>query len=160
MVKAGRSPSQFHQRRIRFWALRLLIISCSARKIAATKPTAALNVYDGPLYRALRRRRADGSFPSDIVIKIVSAKHGLLSEDAPIRSYDKRLDPKRDARLLAETRSSLAAIVKKHAPTSVCISLGKDYAQALPALDDGVAVRVQGPPGSRVRKVLDWSVGT
>jgi len=88
-------------------------------------------------------------------VKIVSAKYGLIDNATKIATYDKCLDPSRDDGLLARVRKDLAQFVARRKPKSICVSLGKNYALALPQFNAEV-LSINGPPGARVRQILDW----
>lgn len=65
----------------------LLILGCSHAKKEESGP--AIEVYDGPLFRTVRRRLAEVNWPLDIWI--ISAKHGILRQTDWIDKYDKVL---------------------------------------------------------------------
>ena len=67
--------------------MRLLILACSQRKRPAPAP--ALELYDGPAYRVVRRALRNGVH--DVEVWILSAKHGLIPADQVVAPYDHRL---------------------------------------------------------------------
>ena len=80
----------------------LLIISCSQRKIEFPEPLAAINRYDGPAYRTLRKLEREGRFPENLDIVIISAKYGLLHYEQLIENYDQRMTPERASRIASK----------------------------------------------------------
>ena len=58
----------------------LLIISCSQRKVQSDVPLAPLELYDGPVYRSLRKTMREKRNPENVNLEmlIISAEHGLL----------------------------------------------------------------------------------
>lgn len=108
----------------------LLIISCSARKNNNRQLLPAIELYDGPAYRMLRKR-LNGNHKSP-KIWILSAKHGLLWSDSPIYNYDERLTQERANDLRIEVK----AFIEKWAPEGrfkkIFIWMGKDYLRILP----------------------------
>jgi len=88
MPPAQRRPSDASSRH-----RRLLLLVCSDRTRSGGRLTAALERYDGPQFRSLRHLRAAGLLPVDLVIRIVSAKYGLLRPEDKIANYDRRLNP-------------------------------------------------------------------
>ncbi|MBK7072932.1 MAG: hypothetical protein IPH44_11575 [Myxococcales bacterium] len=138
---------------------RLLLLPCSARKRRLTRAP-ALDLYDGPAFQSLRKLVASGGMPPGVLVRIVSAKYGLLGMEDLIGYYDRRIDPVRDVRLIATTRRRLSACVARSRPSEVLCLLGRDYRACLPSSWEAAGapiVRVvQGPPGSRVRQMLDW----
>ena len=72
----------------------LLIISCSQRKIQTDKALPAIERYDGPTYRCLRKFReaqTDKAFPNNLRILIISAKYGLIMPETEVRNYDMKM---------------------------------------------------------------------
>lgn len=65
----------------------LLILGCSQKK--KLESGRAIDVYDGPLFRTVRRRISEISRPLDILI--ISARHGIIREDELIEPYDDKL---------------------------------------------------------------------
>src|SRR5438445_10199224 len=69
---------------------RLLIISCSQRKKPDAGLLPAIDRYDGPAFRVLRKFL--GEAPADPpVVLILSAKYGLIEAAQPIPEYDCRM---------------------------------------------------------------------
>ena len=56
----------------------LLILGCSDKKIENFSQTPALEVYDGPNYRVLRKFLRENGWPPGLMIKIISAKYGII----------------------------------------------------------------------------------
>ncbi|WP_373537310.1 DUF6884 domain-containing protein [Microcoleus sp.] len=68
----------------------LLILACSQRKRSDTDSLPAIERYDGPTFRLLRRfLRKQPSAPLEIYI--LSAKFGLIPSDYPIPDYDQKM---------------------------------------------------------------------
>ena len=53
----------------------LLILGCSDKKIENFSQTPALEVYDGPSDRVLRKFLKENGWPPGLIIKIISAKY-------------------------------------------------------------------------------------
>ena len=66
---------------------RLLIMSCSKSK--RNDGGKAINVYDGPAYKMLRKYNKRNK---DIDVKIISAKYALIDKNDLIESYDYKMD--------------------------------------------------------------------
>jgi len=57
----------------------LLIIPCSKRKTAPPRvKVSAINLYDGPFYRIIRKAFRESGKPDNLDIMILSAKYGLI----------------------------------------------------------------------------------
>src|SRR4051794_5911479 len=69
---------------------RLLVISCSQRKVLDEKPIPAVDRYDGPAFRVLRKYLREVHDPS-LTVQILSAKYGLIDAEYPIPYYDCRM---------------------------------------------------------------------
>lgn len=113
--------------------LSLLILGCSATKRLDADLMPALQRYDGPMYRVLRKalRERDG-LAERLKICILSAKFGLIAADTPIPDYNLQM-----TEMIARTiRSSVQAQAmaqfdgQRLPGLVVC---GKRYHAALPA---------------------------
>ena len=73
---------------------RLLILACSQRKRPDKGLLPAVERYDGPAFRVLRRflRHSPSKAPD---VLILSAEHGLIPHDLPIAAYDRKMAPTR-----------------------------------------------------------------
>ena len=106
----------------------LLILGCSDKKIENFSQTPALEVYDGPNYRVLRKFLRENGWPPGLMIKIISAKYEIIDATKLIEPYDERLDKGTAKRMRPKVMQSLKEI---GLPTSVFINLGKDYRPAI-----------------------------
>ena len=132
----------------------LLILGCSQTKRTCEGLLPALDRYDGPHYRVVRKFLRDHQWPSDLSIAILSAEYGLFGSLKGIANYDLRMTPTTARAKAAEC----SVILKKWADyhDSVYVSLGKDYLPALqPALDSLPICReeFQGGIGERMRQI-------
>ena len=111
----------------------LLLISCSARKISTPETLPALDRYDGPTYRTLRKARYEGYIPEHLDVLIISAKHGLIPCQHPVDDYDQVMTPERAEELRPEIQQKLEGLIatKKGGYNQVFINLGKTYMQTL-----------------------------
>ncbi len=142
---------------------RLLIMSCGQRKKLDAGPLPALDRYDGPAFRVLRRYFAThATTPLDVYI--LSAKFGLIPADRPIPNYDQRLTPQHAAELQPAVRDTLAWILARRKYERIYLAVGRDYAQVL---DDYVALVpksvlvmvAHGSQGKRLAQLHDWLYG-
>ena len=112
---------------------RLLILNCSGAKRETEKPLPALEVYDGPYYRVLRKYLQEYQWPENISISTLSAKHGLIGVITDIRSYTMRMDRKQAEAKADDCGKVLLEWANDH--NSVHIAVGSDYVPAIaPAL--------------------------
>ena len=106
----------------------LLILGCSDNKIENFSQAPALEVYDGPNYRVLRKFLRENGWPPGLMIKIISAKYEIIDATKLIEPYDKRLDKATAEKMRPKVIQSLKEV---GLPTSVFINLGKDYRPAI-----------------------------
>lgn len=70
----------------------LLIIACSQRKAVGKATGSAWDVYDGVIYRVLKKRLGPrDSWPAWFDVLIVSGKYGVIRPDRRIQSYDQTM---------------------------------------------------------------------
>ena len=60
---------------------KLLILGCAGRKRDSDGLLPALDRYDGPSYRVVRKFLREYRWPEDVSIAVLSAEHGLLSAE-------------------------------------------------------------------------------
>ncbi len=141
----------------------LLILACSQRKRSDAHSLPAIERYDGPTFRLLRRfLRKQPSPPLDIYI--LSAKFGLIPSDYLIPNYDQRMTKMRSRQLQPEVIAKFEDILSAKSYQKLCICLGRDYFLALDKYDmlikSGLAVRVAtGSLGKKLATLHDWLYG-
>ena len=110
----------------------LLLISCSQRKVESAEPLPAIDRYDGPTYRCLRKMRRASGIPSALDIRIISAKYGLIHSHKPIGFYDQPMTPERADELRPHIQDELQLLVTiSKSYDQVFINLGKTYMRTL-----------------------------
>lgn len=138
----------------------LLIVGCSQRKRCAEGKIPALERYDGPMFRMLRKFQHDFRLPSGLKILILSAHYGLIQADKPISNYDLRMTRNQAALLFPEVTHSLEALSQLPIAEAY-IDLGRCYQTAMPAdlsqMLPGISIRYgNGGIGQRVSRVKRW----
>ena len=133
---------------------RLLLISCSASK-RNLRNRPAIEVYDGPSYRMLRKYTR-----SDMDILILSAKYGLITHDERISNYDQRMTKQRALDLRDETTTKLVSVIKTHDYHEVYVDLGAAYRYAID-FNDPVLRSInfkfnEGTIGIRLHNLKTW----
>lgn len=139
---------------------RLLVLACSKRKVAAAGLLPAIDRYDGPTFRVLRKylRELEGGAPS---ILILSAKYGLIPSDQQIPDYDCRLTRASARALNPQVLLAAEGALRTKKWCSVGICAGKDYQVALEGVPElvpnGVRVDViAGGQGPRLTALRRW----
>lgn len=139
---------------------RLLIISCSQRKRSDPGLLPAIERYDGPAFRVLRRYlRGNPAHPPDI--HILSAEFGLIPAERSIPFYDRRMSDSRAHDLRDDAIAAFHGIVSAASYTELHLALSKVYLAALDGWRDVVAptCRVtigQQSPGRRLTILHAW----
>lgn len=144
----------------------LLIISCSQRKVKSSGLIPAIDLYDGPTYRTLRKFWPDGHSPLNLDVVIISAKYGLLRCQQLIESYDQRMTAERADELRPKVQAELKALIqdKRECPFSlgaydqVLINLGKTYMQTLEGFQWGLlsTLEASGGIGQKTSQMKAW----
>lgn len=142
---------------------RMLILACSRRKRPDGGPLPAIERYDGPAFRVLRRflRERPAEAPN---VLILSAEHGLISHDLPIAAYDREMTPARASELHPLVLAELDRIFATQAPRETLIFAGRHYLTALGANDASSIplfnARVcAGALGRKLAELHDWLHG-
>lgn len=139
---------------------RLLIVACSHRKKPAKEQMPAIERYDGPAFRVLRKflREQEGPVPT---ILILSGKYGLIDAGARIRDYNLRMTPANAEKLRPTVLKRLRKVLRAGPIRSVGVCLGRDYRQAVEGLEaqlpEGATVEVIGGGlGQRLTRLREW----
>jgi hypothetical protein len=85
---------------------RMVIVGCTARKASALEPLPALGLYSGGCVPQLRARLGEDS-RLRARVRFLSAEHGLVTADTPLRTYDRPLDPDRAGELRPAVMAAL-----------------------------------------------------
>ncbi len=115
---------------------RLLLLACSARKRSNPGRLPAIERYDGPAFRVLRRY--ERSQPHDMPdVYVLSAQFGLIRGDEPIPVYDRRMTPQRAHELQDSTVARLQSLDLGGRYRRVFLHAGALYRQIIssPVLD-------------------------
>jgi hypothetical protein len=144
--------------------MRLLILACSATKRRDAGLLPAINRYDGPSYRTLRRFLAEHPEKRDaLAVLILSAEFGLICGDTPIPNYDRRMDAARALELRASVTAVLQGQLDRQHYGATFVSLGCDYTPALVITDDvrsrlGNLTVASGGIGARLGQFRRWLI--
>ena len=103
---------------------KLLIIGCSKRK-REFLDSPAIDVYDGPYYRMLRKTELRA-----VDILILSAKYGLIDYKTKISPYEKRMTPNIAEEMRDSVTNQLKDLLRKNSYSEIVINLGKIYMMA------------------------------
>lgn len=142
---------------------RLLVLACSHRKRFDDEPMPAIDRYDGPAFRLLRRFLVQNSVPPPVV-RILSAEHGLIPADYPLSYYDRRMIQERAKTLQPQVIAGLKTTLSKKTYTNLLIWLGQDYLEAIygyeAIIPDTLRVQIAtGGIGRKLSILYDWLYG-
>lgn len=113
----------------------LLVIACSQRKTPGLAEGPAWEIYDGALYRVLKKSfRIRPALRPAIEILIVSARYGVIAPETVITTYNEHLTP-----ILVRARGDywseqLQARLGGRVFRAAHVNLGREYLRALPGL--------------------------
>jgi len=111
-------------------ASRLLILSCTERKVRRPRTLPAIDRYDGPSFRVVRRFAVEQ--PQKLPdVYVLSAKYGLIDTDTPVSWYDDRLTRSRCDNLRDEVARRIESLMAGNRYSNVFLFSGKDYLKLL-----------------------------
>jgi hypothetical protein len=138
----------------------LLIIACSQRKVAGPKARAAWDVYDGVVYRMLKKRLGPRSqWPDGLDVLIVSARYGVIRPGRKIHTYDQTMPMGQPGRWAGKLQRLVAGCNYGY----IHVNLGRAYQTTI----GDVAVQfpkaevtfATGGIGQRVAQTAAWVAG-
>lgn len=138
----------------------LLIIACSRSKNSQSELLPAIERYNGPTFRLLRRFLGqNASFSLDIYI--LSAKFGLIHSEQLIPDYNQEMTYKRSLELQPAIQEKLTGILNNSSYKKVYFCLGKVYFSALNGyssiIGEDVEVNIAtGSIGNKLFKLHTW----
>ena len=151
-------------------ACRLLMLSCSQRKRPGAGLLPAIDRYDGPIYRVLRRYQRgfstsnpQGNSLPDVYI--LSAKYGLISADQPIVDYERRMTAQRADELRPRVLADLHDLLRTNTSYQVIFfCMGREYWQVFQGWDASYrpmlsVVKAEGSMGGKQAQLHDWLHG-
>jgi len=144
---------------------RLLVMSCSQRKRQTPGLLPAVERYDGPAFKVLRRfLREQPEVAEHLEVFILSAAYGLFPAKHPVRDYDRVMTPQRTAELHKDVLATFTDVVGNGTWAEICLALSKRYMAALEGWNSlipaGVSITMaDGPQGIRLAKLKRWLWG-
>lgn len=116
----------------------LLVQSCSASKQQCSVPVPALELYDGYFYKIIKKSHNDGVFRDDVILRILSAEHGVVHPTERVAYYDRRMTAERAEKLRSRVVESLTETVAEEDIDTVVVNAGEDYRPALVGLGSAI----------------------
>lgn len=141
----------------------LLIISCSQRKKKLNGRVAAWDLYDGIIFRMLKKIKREKGLPENLEILILSAKYGFIRPWDIIEYYDYRLkkeDIKGEKNFFI---SGLKQRIKNDKISTVFVCLGKDYLKSLKGFEKFFSDKTRfifanGGIGKKMSQTRSWII--
>lgn len=129
----------------------LLIISCSKTKKKLKGFVNAWDLYDGVVFRVLKKNNIDFN---KFDVRIISTKYGMITTDNKIKYYDQKMDKKRADELVNEISNQFDKLLKKNY-SIIYLCLGKVYLSTIKnnLLDNKRIKIVTGPIGVKMKKL-------
>lgn len=139
---------------------RLLILGCSKRKARAAGLMPAIDRYDGPAFKVLRKYLKEE--PSNgIRVFVLSAKFGLIPATRKVPDYDFRITRATAEKIRPRVLHGLRKALANGAYLEVGFCLGDDYRHAIEGYEgvvlEGTAVTfIRGGLGTRLAYLYKW----
>jgi len=144
---------------------RLLILSCSQRKRPDPGLLPAIERYDGPSFRVLRRfLREHRDTTEQLDVFILSAVYGLIPAQHPIPDYNRIMTSQCAAELRDNLLNGIGALFNTNVYSGLCLAMSKVYLTAIedwPTLvPPGIQVTLaDGQQGVRLARLKRWLWG-
>lgn len=138
----------------------LLVQGCSNKKHDAGTKLPAIEVYDGYFYRIIDKAARTDSLREGVDVLILSAEHGLIEPETPIRPYDRRMTERRARELNESVVEGLRQRLARDAYERVWVNLGADYRPAIDGLTTATTIPVThlsgrlGKRGHQLKKII------
>jgi len=107
----------------------LIVLGCSATKLASPGELTAISRYDGPFYRVLRSYLRDYRWPASLSVAVLSAKFGVIGGLTPIEDYDQRMTAARAETLNPHVTAEVQKLLPEHG--RIDLVMGKDYLNSI-----------------------------
>jgi len=142
----------------------LLILGPSFRRKKSSVPLPAIERYDGLFFRVARKYLKD---TKDVDVAVMIDDLSLVDSIAPLPNTEPEGQHWGARKILIDVverakvknRDFLDKKLRRRRYSEVFISMGKDYAKALPALDQyalEVIFPTSGGPGPKARALSEW----
>jgi hypothetical protein len=116
---------------------RCLILGCSRTKVDTSERLPAIQRYNGPAYRVIRRFLREASSASESLdIFILSAEFGLITADTRIPAYDRLMTVSRADELRPQVLSTVQDKIGLQPYSEIFLSMSKTYLRTLAGIDD------------------------
>jgi hypothetical protein len=141
---------------------RALILSCSRSKRPDEHRLSAVERYDGPAFKVLRRYLRESN--ATLAVRILSAEFGLIGPEEHVGLYDRRMTDCRARELEPAVTAAFELFWRSNEINDLMLLTSKVYALAMTKcwsfLSDDVQIHTpSGSIGRRVAQLHDWLYG-
>ncbi len=158
----GGRPRRRSDARVNVAGKRCLLLGCSRAKRQGSGLLPAIERYDGPSFRVLRRflrEKPDAAEQLDVFI--LSAVHGLIHAQHPIPDYNQMMTPQRAIELHDSLFNCIVILFNNNVYSSLCLSMSRVYLIALEGWSTLVpsetsVTLVNGPHGVKLARLQRW----
>jgi len=138
----------------------LLIISCSKRKKNIDSDIEAIKLYDGVVFRTIRKTILEHQFFELLDILIISAKYGLIKSTDKIRYYDELMTENKAKLLKPQVIEKIQKILRNNY-NEIFINLGERYIPLIENIRNFTNPNTQiiyanGKIGERLKQTKKW----
>lgn len=116
----------------------LLVLACSQKKRPDDGFLPAIDRYDGPAFRVVRKFQRDTG-AEGLSVWVLSARFGLIVASEPIPDYDRRMTTQIATELGPGVQRTLRKVIARRAPDRVGVCMSKLYRRTLAGLDENWA---------------------
>lgn len=139
----------------------LLILSCSQTKIKNKDLLPAIERYDGPSYKVLRKIMNSSNYNNSLDIAIISAKYGLLQPHEKIEDYDLKMNKEIAESLNNKVAEELRKQISNNKYENIFINIGSDYNLAVDGFNKKLPrnteiLYAKGKIGERLSQMKKW----
>jgi cytoplasmic iron level regulating protein YaaA (DUF328/UPF0246 family) len=142
-----------------------MLVSCSATKSSDAELVAAIERYQGTIYKVIKKARRERYWSSNIDLFIVSARYGLISEYELIEFYEQKMTKDRAMSLQFVVGEVLDNLLDENCYSRIFINLGKNYVLSVQesnrlnlAYEARIVQVASGGIGMRLNQTKTWIV--
>lgn len=144
---------------------RCVILGCSRTKNESPELLPAIQRYDGPSFKVLRRyldKNPDGGQMLDVFV--LSAQYGLISGQTSTANYDRRMTDQRAVEISDKVMEKIQRDLLSKNYDEIFLSMGRAYLRALNGLNELVnghteVIISDGTAGRKLTALRNWLWG-
>lgn len=138
----------------------LLIISCSKKKKKVNSKLKAIELYDGVIFRTIKKTISESQISELLDILIISAKYGLIKSTDKIRYYDETMNENKVKLLKPQVTKKIQKTLKNNYD-EIFINLGKNYIPLVKGIEKFInsnsrIIYANGKIGKRLKQTKNW----